>query len=261
MSSSPTSWSFWPTSTTENMSIEDGYSSDLSSRSSNGSTKTVAAKARLWSMRLSNALRRQTSHRSSSASYDILPRSSILHMGNRNPSRHASMPVHMSSSAYSSQPPSPHGSFFTPGLANGNANDSEVIGLSVPFTRAGSTSPEPRRLGASSSAGEISSLAGNGYSASPHTSPPRSKNRPLRARQNSYNVGSAATGGWNDPPTNLLSVTTTGLDGPHDSGAGRDGILTPSAGGTDRTLSRQSSRVNLSEIGLKERSGSRLGNY
>lgn len=279
MAASPTSWSFWP-APADTISLEDGYRSDSSS--SRSGPRSAPAKLRALSLRLTSSIRRLLpfSHRTASGSYDapLLPRSS-MNGRSTNTSRHASMPIHTSSTAYSpsySQPSSPRGSFFTPALFGGSS-DSDSVGLTVPFTRPGSTSPEPRRLqglSSSQSVGEMSSMSGGGYSLTPQTSPPRNKSRPLRARQNSYNIGggpsaSAATGGWNDPPTTLFAASqaahggSLGMSmvdglGPHESGSS-SGVLTPSAGAADRVLSRQSSRVNLSDMGLKERSGSRLG--
>ena len=82
------------------------------------------------------------------------------------------------------------------------------------------------------------------------TSPPRrTTGRPgNRARQNSYNGQNKSDGnGWNDPPMTMLG-------GKNDEG----GTLTPVAQkGYERTISRQSSRVNLSELGLAQRNLSR----
>ena len=59
-------------------------------------------------------------------------------------------------------------------------------------------------------------------------------------------------------PTGLGSAISGLPGGAHASGTASApaGVLTPSAAGIG--ISRQSSRVNLSEMGLKERSGSRM---
>lgn len=248
LTSSPTSWSFWPNGES---SIEDGYNTS--------NTVRTAGRIRLWSLRFVNSIRRNLPFTHRSASYDLPQNRTGMSLSRM--SRHASMPIHTSSTAYSpaytSQPPSPRASYFTPAfLANpsstGNGNGASTAdsgNLSVPFARPGSTSPEPRRLGTSQSVNDISSLS---------SSPPRGKNRPsIRARQASFNSAGAGGGGWNDPPGSMLGSSGEGKE----NGSG-SGVLTPSAGGTsgtDRSLSRQSSRVNLSELGLKERGGSRLG--
>jgi Golgi apyrase len=102
-------------------------------------------------------------------------------------------------------------------------------------------------------------------STSSSASPPRLKGsgRPPRSRQNSHNAGQDPlpnislpdfSGGWNDPPQNLLGYDSNG------EGAS-SGALTPTTVGPGSrigTLSRQSSRVNLSDLGgLAQRNSSR----
>jgi Golgi apyrase len=103
------------------------------------------------------------------------------------------------------------------------------------------------------------------------SSPPRLKGtgRPVRSRQNSHNAAhpilhinstpdskssSSSSGGWNDPPPGILGFDANGDSVPN-------GSLTPTSMGPSSrhtTLSRQSSRVNLSELGgLAQRNSSR----
>ena len=87
--------------------------------------------------------------------------------------------------------------------------------------------------------------------ASIEASPPRPKSstRPSRARQNSSQAHLGVSTGWNDPPSSILNG---GL-------ADSNGTLTPVVT-EHRTISRQSSRVNLNEAaGLAQRSASRAG--
>jgi Golgi apyrase len=158
-----------------------------------------------------------------------LKRASFAHTDQpRRTQRHASMPLtttsRASSTPWSSQPPSPRtgsGFFFTPALGIPGGTPSE------------SSSPSP--------GGAVT------------TSPPRTRGgRPSpRTRTNSHSGHQAAklgvpdSMGWNDPPMALLA---------HEDG----GTLTPTAQrGYEHNISRQSSRVNLSELGLAQRNASR----
>jgi len=220
--------------------------------------RSAVGRLRLWSLRLASVLKRNISlpfgHHSESHSRP----------GPLRAMRHVSMPLSTTFSPYRnegylSQPPSPrsHGSgFFVPAtLANGS--------LTVPTTRPSSTSPEPRSSPAPSS-----------------VSPPRLKSSwQPKSRQNSTtahslnhllspdNQGGGA--GWNDPPTSMLGYTLendrerspSAVSGSSIALGVASGVLTPTAGtnGYESTLSRNSSRVNLHEMGLAQRSASRAG--
>jgi hypothetical protein len=238
----------------ESYSIEDGY--DLSAPSASSRPFTTG-RLRLWSRKLRNALShgRLSNPHTSSGGYD--PR-------HRPFTRHASMPLGTLSTpsfhqgGYLSQPPSPKGErFFTPAFSSSS-------NLSIPQTRAGSTSPEDGYpLHASASSVQIAPNP----TPSINSSPPKLKSgRPARPKQNSHNTSLLSPkerggGGWNDPPISMLSVHGTGHgQGSHgDLGSQASGTLTPTASGGFDALSRQSSRVNLSELGLAQRSASRSG--
>ena len=210
------------------------------------SARFPVGRLRLWSMRIGSILKRNMP-------FNPHERPS------RGMVRHSSMPLMPSSysnngtNGWGSRPPSPsRNQFFTPGYSLSGAAQSQEI-----------------RHGASASgisvSGSVTPVA---------NSPPRSKgsvSRPSRSRQNSNGYGSshAALGsltvpepsGWNDPPTTMLNGNAPMTDG-LDSSTG-EGMLTPSANGRtgleprSRPMSRQSSRVNLSELGLAQRSTSR----
>jgi hypothetical protein len=113
--------------------------------------------------------------------------------------------------------------------------------------------------------GPIGSSSSISASPSPSNtaSPPRMKaGRPTRPRQSSFNTGEPGSTGWNDPPLTLLTHNLgRGPSSSLESAAGESepsGTLTPTARpGYDRAISRQSSRVNLSELGLAQRNMSR----
>ena len=208
--------------------------------------RMTLSRLRLWSLRLGNLLKRnapfgQHVHHS----HHVEPRPTAM--------RHASMPLtHMSLAAspfapgYLTQPPSPriNSSFFTP------ANP----GLTTPSIRPTSTSPESRQNATASSFAVPSPPT-----PSTSSSPPRLKGmgRPS-GRLNSNHLlfqslsamETKSPGGWNDPPMSAFSEAT-GDRLP-------TGMLTPTTGASlEHTLSRNSSRVNLSEMGLAQRSASR----
>jgi Golgi apyrase len=235
---SPTSGGWcWPLQ--ESSDTSSGYSSleegiDLSPTKP---SRPVVGRLRVWSLRLSSFLRRKVT---------TLP----FHESRSRTMRHASMPLtnsysyRNSSEGYqSSQPPSPRSnSLFVPATSS-----QASLG---PLARPPSTAPEGRNL----------SLAA--------TSPPRATKavRPFKARQLSGTPysSSAANGGdkgWNDPP-NALFAPPFGDMGTPGSGSG----LTPNGGGIsglgtgfEPPLSRKSSRANLNEMGLAQRSASRAG--
>lgn len=227
------------------------------------SARTPAGRIRLMSHRLANAVRRNFSL--------INPHDT------RRPSRHNSMPLQhaLSGSGYSpsSQPSSPKGSssFFTPAM-------------SIPLVRQSASTPISESgypLHGSASAVNL-----GGSSTPISTSPPRSKaGRPFRPRTASAHsalpdshalamftpssqAGGSASGvngggsggsnaGWNDPPMGMLSPQAhSRLTAEGGGGLGISGALSP--GGQERALSRQSSRVNLSEGSLALRN-SRAG--
>lgn len=239
-------------------SLEDGPD-PVSTRSS---PRTTFGRLSIWTLRLGRALGRNIPfgpHR------------------NRRAARHASLPM---TNTYStplqsggrtpsfSQPASPKASYFTPMTHSISA----VGALTVPSTRPGSVSPELR---ASASSVSLNAASHHSPMATPEplTSPRKGQGaRPPRSRTNSNNgtyplsLGrSGAEGaGWNDPPAAMLG--TNGHHGhahahAHGHGLGHETVnLTPSVnGGFERTLSRQSSRVNLNDIGMIQRSASRAG--
>ncbi len=232
------SWPWTAVSHENGYSVEDGI--DLIS--TRPATRATIGRIRLWSIRLGNIVKRNIPF---GHHMDSRPRAM----------RQASMPLTSTSlsstpfaSGYQSQLPSPkqNSFFFTP--ANGN--------LSVPSTRPASTTPEPRTNGSASTVAVSPS-----QTPTLTASPPRLKGsgRPAaRPRQNSSNSrlptltlpeGKVARG-WKDPP---MSAFNDAIDDRVPSG-----MLTPTArSGYEHTLSRNSSRVNLSEIGLAQRSASR----
>lgn len=215
-------------------SLEEGF--DLTPTKP---SRPAVGRLRVWSLRLSSFLRRKVTtlpfHRSETRSRTM---------------RHASMPLtssysyRNSSEGYqSSQPSSPRSnSFFVPAT-------SAQVSL-APLSRPPSAAPEGRNA----------TLA--------TTSPPRTKAvRPFQARQFSgvpYANSSAANGsekGWNDPPNALFALPFGDVGTP-----GSGGGLTPNMGGIsglgtgfEPPLSRKSSRINLNEMGLAQRSTSRAG--
>lgn len=222
----------------------DGSSSGYSSLEEGVDITPIKSRAtigrmRVWSLRLSSFLRRKGP--------------SLPFSAPRRNNRHASMPLTSSYSyrsstegGYPSQPPSPTraNSFFVPA-----SSQSIVTSSNRPPTRPSSTTPDNGRPSSSTS---MSAL----------TSPPRSKAvRPLQARQMSTaHIGGGGSGGdtgWNDPPSALFQQSFG------DVGAAGSGTLTPngvhgSGSGLGSSISRKSSRVNLSEMGLAQRS-SRAG--
>ncbi|RSH95196.1 Golgi apyrase [Saitozyma podzolica] len=267
--------SWWPFGTTETYSIEDGFdlsggpgSSSLSSKSAGSAGRATLGRLRLWSRKLGHAAARHAPLASlfpqkNGSHYDLLtPRSRPM-------ARHASMPLGSLKSTsytgtgggYGSQPPSPKSSdrFFTPGFST----------LSIPSTRNTSASPEPGySLHASASASSVQIAPSPSPSIT--SSPPRTKTaRPVRGRTNSNHNHNQLlsptdiTSGWNDPPMNMLGHGHPSHQ--HQQIYGEPlslsaGTLTPTAGGFEaQSLSRQSSRVNLSELGLAQRSASRAG--
>lgn len=212
------------------------------------SNRPTINRLRVWTYRLTSHLRRKLPglpfHNSSSES-----RSRSM--------RHASMPLSTTyrkqTDGYHSQPGSPRShSFFVPAASTNSTMTS--TSLSVPSSRP------------SSSASTTDNRSTLGIS----TSPPRAKAvRPFRPRQNSATPAANGGGGnstnqngWNDPPVSMFggSGHVYGDVGTPGSGGG----LTPSgisgAGSSfEPPISRQSSRVNLSEMGLAQRSASRAG--
>ena len=238
---SPTSsrwrWRPWNRETENGFATEDGF--DLST-TTKPTPRAKVGRIRLWSIRLGKMLQRNIP-----LGHHVEPRPRSI--------RHASLPPNGTSlasspfaSGYFSQPSSPKTSyFFTP--ANG--------GLSAPLNRPPSTSPELRHSATLSSASP-SALSSPSVSCSPARL--KGSGHPIRPRQGSFNTHSLALAGqegkfsrgWNDPPMSAFQ------DANGDRMA--SGMLTPTANsGFEHTLSRNSSRVNLSELGLAQRSTSR----
>ena len=213
------SWA-WPW----NRDVEEGI--DLTPAKANFGTSV--GRMRLWFLRLGSIFRRNIPF----GSHDRPTKGSF--------SRSQSMPLTSTLSSGEWSPPSPRGQFFTPGYTIQGAD----------------------QHGASASSVAVGGISG---STTPvNSSPPRPKSNRGKPRQSSNGhsngVPSALaltvpdSSGWNDPPTSMLSryddeVSPTG-----------SGVLTPMANGNgrgSRPMSRQSSRVNLSELGLAQRSASR----
>ncbi|KAL1407588.1 Golgi apyrase [Vanrija albida] len=202
-----------------------------------------AGRLRLWSRRLTQMLRRNASFGG--------------HDTPRKPTRHVSMPVGTYSPGWGSQPPSPReasgssSAFFTPGLARSSlasASTRSLSGLEHAPASAGSATPTspPLRGGRSKS--------GPG------------RPRPVRSTSNGLLEPHSGAGGWNDPP---MALFTPAPSNPYESASSGDenalpkpssGVLTPTAGpGGEHALSRNSSRVNLTELGhgLAQRTANR----
>jgi Golgi apyrase len=239
---SPTSTGWcWPLSNSSDSS-SSGYSSleegvDITPVKI---SRPKMGRIRIWTRRLSSYLRRQGPSLPFSAS--------------RKSNRHVSMPLtnsypyRSSNEGYPSQPGSPTrpNSFFIPASSSQNI----VASSNRPPTRPSSTTPDNGRPSSSTS---MSGL----------TSPPRSKAvRPFPTRQMSTaHIGGGGTGGdsgWNDPPSALFQQSFSDV-GPSGSGnLGPNGSVHGSGSGLGSSISRKSSRVNLSEMGLAQRS-SRAG--
>ncbi|OCF56349.1 hypothetical protein L486_06291 [Kwoniella mangroviensis CBS 10435] len=249
-------------------SIEDGFISDssisLNPTSSGGSGrtryKTGSGKLRLWTLRIGNSIRRNIPFGDS-------------HNGNgrRNGTgflpRHNSMPLPLSnfSSSDSSQPPSP--------TLNGNNNGFFVPANIIRPNSTGPTSDNGLGLGL----GLGSSTSPNLNSSFNPTSPPsrKSTSRSGKPRQISSNLllsssweKSSNSGGWNDPPPGLFDDSPAGGSRSRESSlalaaSSSSSTTTPNANYSSSTtanaISRNSSRVNLSELGLAQRSLSRAG--
>lgn len=221
----------------------DLYVEEGSSSSDGGfaPAKRRAGRFRLWSRRVSAALRRnvqmggETPHRSPLLRHVSMPLSTPLPQ--------AQFP---SSSGWpgmsTSQPSSPRG-----------ARSASMMDVTAYPHYPGLSTP------------------GSGASSSVASTP-----RPPRPRTTSYNNASAE--GWNDPPLSMLAgpgqgeyESSSGADdewpgpnpklAPKKQAKKRSGILTPSAGpGGERVLSRNSSRANLADSGhLAQRNSSRAG--
>ncbi|WVR08958.1 hypothetical protein IAU60_006017 [Kwoniella sp. DSM 27419] len=261
-------------------SIEEGFSSDSSTMSSSGGSKARFAtpgRIRLWTLRMTQATNR------------YIPVG--LHLGRHAPltrpsglPRHNSMPLPMLSGGpytpTNSQPPSPRGlagSFFTPAYAQTSTASGN---LTVPTTRPSSTSPElglgGLGKGTAYSSSSIRSLAASGSSSPvPTGSPPRVKSTRGKMRNASYpylaaagaasGSGANTSGGWNDPPTSMLSHSHghSLTQNPYDQVDSRSGGLGMSMSGTltptAANLSRNSSRVNLVDMGGMAMRASRAG--
>ncbi|WVQ81082.1 hypothetical protein IAT38_003204 [Cryptococcus sp. DSM 104549] len=250
----------WSTGRDDTISLEDGGLADTSA--SGKSRFATPGRLRLWSLRLTNIINkylpfsrpdRRPTGLGLGGMGGILPRA-----------RHNSMPLiplagggagstsaHLSptSGGNYSQPGSPraqYSSFFTPASPH---YPSGTLSPAVP--RAGSITPDASHHTGISSATSVSPAPPS----IPSSPPPRSSfkaSRPIKPRQNSHNFmgGNGGEGmGWNDPPVGMLGAVGGSLE---TGGA----VLTPMVAGA---LSRNSSRVNLSELGLAQRSMSRTG--
>ena len=233
------SWSWpWNKEMSADYALEEGLGDMSSARPG---ARTMTGRMRLWSLRFGSVLRRMPF-----GNHDARPPRGPL-------ARHHSMP--MTSTPYFANEraslPSPRAPFFTPGYAVPNG------------TPLAPSTDNARHTGSASS------IAIPGTNAPANSSPPRSMSSRGKPRQYSSNMinGSSSLAqahsaldskGWNDPPSSLL--TATGRYDP-DELSPTEGTLTPSARSAyesaSRPLSRQSSRVNLSELGLAQRNASR----
>jgi Golgi apyrase len=212
-----------------------------------GKARVSSGPLRRWALRASRAVR-------------WLP---VLHKQKSErprPTRMASMP-----NLSSSPPPSPKGYFFTPADTAGPSlhPSSSRASLTAGETRSRlSPGDTPRGLTSSGSASAVD-IAGSTVPPPQTGSPPRSKTSSGRgkSRQGIHGHLSVLTtdpssGGWNDPPVFNREPQHRGslsVDREPTSG-----VLTPSAGANNGTaLSRNSSRVNLNDLGLALRSSSR----
>ncbi|WVN88018.1 uncharacterized protein L203_103217 [Cryptococcus depauperatus CBS 7841] len=268
--------------------LEDGFvpgpgiAAGLGTTVGGESRFSTPGRLRLWSLRISNLLNRSLPFTSSS-SQNILSLGGMGVLGMKPRTRMSSMPGGITRStlgmgggtpAYTSQPGTPRSSptYFIPA-------QSQFVNNQTPTSIKGGISgieTTPEMLATMSSARSISPVLGTpGLTTSPpsHLSLPRSSfksnSRPYKSRQNSHHTAvtgsgsggehtltptTATSAGWNDPPVSMLSPTTI-LDG-FSVGIGTGGMFTPLG---SRVLSRNSSRVNLSEMGLAQRSMSRAG--
>lgn len=241
---SPTSGSWcWPLRSSSESS--SGYSSleegiDLTPTKP---SRPTLGRLRVWTYRLNSLLRRKMP---SLPFHHAEPRSRTM--------RHASMPLTSSyrnntPEVYHSQPPSPRAnSFFVPATTA----VSNTTSLGVPSSRPSSS--------ASASEGRPSSSANS-------TSPPRAKAaRPFRPRQPSAGPtstngsnGLSSDRGWNDPPVSMFGQSYGDVGTPGSGGGLAPNGISGQGTGFEAPISRNSSRVNLSEMGLAQRSASRAG--
>ncbi|WWD21379.1 hypothetical protein CI109_105864 [Kwoniella shandongensis] len=282
--------------TADSYSLEDGYISDSSSTLGSKSRFASVGRLRLWSLRLGKMINRTLPFTMGGwngrrpTGVNGLPRHNSMTMlggsafSPSQPPSPRNQPGSFFVPAYAAS-------------SSGGGGGTSAGGLSVPGTngtnsRPGSATPLSMSEGISSS-GSSTSIIGLTTASSPspsatiNSSPPRLKNsRPGKSRQNSNTFSTFKTkadttsgngGGWNDPPIGLFSgagSTSTGggagnayeglgLGDPRTL-AGGGGVLTPTASTFAQSqnggiISRNSSRVNLSEIGLAQRSMSRAG--
>jgi hypothetical protein len=91
------------------------------------------------------------------------------------------------------------------------------------------------------------------------SSPPRTKAvRPFQARQTIVSNGNNDKG-WNDPPSGMFNQGYGELSASASGGLTPSGSIHGAGTGFEPPLSRKSSRVNLHEMGLAQRSASRAG--
>ncbi|WWC63918.1 uncharacterized protein I303_106523 [Kwoniella dejecticola CBS 10117] len=233
----------------------------------NGRTRykagTVPGSLRLWTLRISNLVRRSMPFAGISKSSSGLPRRGVgMGMGI---SRHNSMPLPMSlnnmnlsSSSDSSNPSSPTtNGFFVPAYTGGNLNGSGG-NLGVPTTNrsgSGSTSPD---LSLS-----LSPINGLGTPLSPpgirKTTSRSGKSRQVSSSllSSAWEKSSSGSGGWNDPPSSLFDDNSNSVGSRSRESTYNNNINLNSTSAS--AISRNSSRVNLSELGLAQRSASRAG--
>lgn len=235
---SPTSSSWcWPLRSSSSSDSSSGYSSleegvDLTPVKP---SRPTIGRLRVWAYRLSSMLRRK------------MPTLPFTHTEPRTRTmRHVSMPLTSSSyrnnstEGYLSQPPSPRAnSFFVPATT---------------ATTSGSLSIPSSRPSSSASTTDTRSTPNNS------TSPPRAKAvRPFRPRQPSTNNNISGDQGWNDPPVSMFGQMYGDVGTPGSGSGLAPGGISGAGTGFEKAISRNSSRVNLSEMGLAQRSASRAG--
>ncbi|WWC91090.1 uncharacterized protein L201_006031 [Kwoniella dendrophila CBS 6074] len=234
-----------------------GFLSDSSSLSINNPITTAKSqrssfktgppgRLRLWSTKFSKLFKNKHNNNSSRNRNGLL----------RNNSMPTSLPLNnLSSSSDSSQPnsPSDNSNFFIP------ANSYPSGSLTVPSSRPGSVPPENGFGGSGLGLGLSSSTStspNNMIPLSPSRKTNSSRSGKSRLTQPKMNnlLSSSSSGGWNDPPIGLLSSQ----DETNLSARSRESTIATTTT-SNNAISRNSSRVNLSELGLAQRSSSRAG--
>nr|XP_019009944.1 uncharacterized protein I206_05506 [Kwoniella pini CBS 10737]OCF48725.1 hypothetical protein I206_05506 [Kwoniella pini CBS 10737] len=254
-----------------NNNLEEGFLSDSSNSiislngNGNGRTKfkTIPSKFRLITFKLSNLIKKKL----------ILP--FISNNNNNNNSRNNLIPltnnglISTLTITINSDNLNPSSTnltgFFIPGYSNGNLNsnsNSTEINLSTSTSKSSnnnnnnnnSNSPPRKTNSRSGKSRQINSSSSSSFLSS---SWEKSLNNSSNGISNSNGVG----GGWNDPPSNLFideNPLSTSIGRSRESTFNNNNNNNNNIN-TTKAMSRNSSRVNLSELGLAQRSTSRAG--